>query len=61
MVEALERAGDSPTRESLIAGLEGARSLDLGGLSLSYSADDHQGMNVIYKTAIQDGKAVPIE
>ncbi|MEM7376291.1 MAG: ABC transporter substrate-binding protein [Pseudomonadota bacterium] len=61
MVEALERAGDSPTRDSLIAGLEGASSLDLGGLSLSYSSDNHQGMNVIYKTAIQDGKAVPIE
>ncbi|MEM6985845.1 MAG: ABC transporter substrate-binding protein [Pseudomonadota bacterium] len=61
MVEALALAGQSPTRDSLIQGLEQVNSHDLGGLSISYSSDNHQGLNHIYKTAIQDGKAVPIK
>ena len=45
LVEALRRAGPSPTRARVHEALESLRKFDLGGLSLSYSADDHSGLD----------------
>lgn len=40
-VDGLKRAGAKPTRESLIAGLEGLGTQSLGGFSVSFSPTDH--------------------
>ncbi|MDO9360217.1 MAG: ABC transporter substrate-binding protein [Polaromonas sp.] len=45
LVEGLRRAGAKPTREKLQAALEGLRKYDLGGLEVSYSPDDHTGLD----------------
>lgn len=45
LVEALRRAGPNPTRARVHEALESLRKFDLGGLSLSYSADDHSGLD----------------
>jgi ABC-type branched-subunit amino acid transport system substrate-binding protein len=44
LVEALRRAGPKPTRQKVLAALEGMKKFDLGGLEVSYSADDHTGL-----------------
>lgn len=45
LTEGLRRAGPKPTREKIQAALEGIRKLDLGGLEVSYSPDDHTGLD----------------
>ncbi|EER61261.1 Extracellular ligand-binding receptor [Acidovorax delafieldii 2AN] len=45
LVEGLRRAGPKPTREKVHAALEGLRKFDLGGLEVSYSPDDHTGLD----------------
>jgi branched-chain amino acid transport system substrate-binding protein len=44
LVEGLRRAGKNPTRATLQAGLESLQKFDLGGLEVSYSANDHTGL-----------------
>ena len=57
LVEGLRRAGHTPSRESLIAGLETLRDFDFGGFSVTYSAKDHQGSSFTDLTIIErDGK-----
>ncbi len=58
-VEGLRRAGKSPTRESLIAGLESMKEVNLGGFEISYSAKDHSGSSYTDLTIIgRDGRFV---
>ncbi len=46
LVAGLRRAGPKPSRESLIAALEGIRNFNLGGgLEVSYSPLDHTGLD----------------
>jgi branched-chain amino acid transport system substrate-binding protein len=45
LVEGLKRAGPKPDRAKLHAGLEGIRNWDMGGLTLSFSATDHSGLD----------------
>ncbi len=45
LVEGLRRAGPNPTRERLHEALESFKKFDLGGLTLSYSPDDHSGLD----------------
>ena len=40
-VEGLKKAGNKPTRDSLIAGLEGIGTQTMGGFSVSFSPTDH--------------------
>jgi ABC-type branched-subunit amino acid transport system substrate-binding protein len=57
LVEGLQRAGAKPTREKLQAALEGIRKLDIGGLEVSYSPDDHTGLDFADLSIIgTDGK-----
>ena len=44
LTEALRKAGRNPTREGLQAALNGLRNVDLGGLELSFSPQDHTGL-----------------
>ena len=38
------QAGRNPTRESLLAALNGLHHLDIGGMIVSYSPGDHSGL-----------------
>lgn len=57
LVEALRRAGPKPDREKIQLALEGIRKLDLGGLEISYSPQDHTGLDFADLSIIgSDGK-----
>ncbi len=57
LVEGLRRAGTKPSREKIQAALEGIRKLDIGGLEVSYSPEDHTGLDFADLSIIgTDGK-----
>jgi branched-chain amino acid transport system substrate-binding protein len=57
LVEGVRRAGPNPTRQKLVAALDNMRSFDIGGLEVSYSPDDHTGLDFADLSIIgQDGK-----
>jgi len=57
LVEGLKRAGHKPSREKIQAALEGLRKFDLGGLAVSYSPEDHTGLDFADLSIIgTDGK-----
>jgi ABC-type branched-subunit amino acid transport system substrate-binding protein len=57
LVEALRRSGGNPNRERLQAALEGLRKYDLGGLEVSFSPQDHTGLDFADLSIISaDGK-----
>lgn len=57
LVEGLRRAGPAPSRLKLQAALENMKKFDLGGVVISYSADDHTGLNFVDLSIIgPDGK-----
>ena len=45
LVEALRRAGPKPTRAKVLAALDGLKGYDVGGLEVSYSPQDHSGID----------------
>jgi len=45
LVEGLRRAGRNPDRASLVQALERMQRVDLGGLDVSFSAQDHSGLD----------------
>jgi ABC-type branched-subunit amino acid transport system substrate-binding protein len=59
LVEGLERAGRELNREKFINAIESIQELDLGIANLlSFSPGDHQGLERVYFTHLQDGKFV---
>jgi ABC-type branched-subunit amino acid transport system substrate-binding protein len=59
LVEGLKRAGRDLNRETFINSIESIHNLDLGiDNLLSFSASDHQGLERVYFTYLQDGKFV---
>lgn len=57
LVEGLRRAGVKPSREKIQAALEGIRKLDIGGLEVSFSPEDHSGLDFADLSIIgTDGK-----
>ncbi len=62
IVEALRRAGPSPTRASLRAALESMRVMDLGiGAPLTFGPERHQGLDNVYFTRVENGRWVPVQ
>jgi ABC-type branched-subunit amino acid transport system substrate-binding protein len=59
LVTALQKAGKDLTRESLVKTLEQLNT-NVGGLKVSFSAKDHQGLSSVYITQVKDGKALEI-
>jgi ABC-type branched-subunit amino acid transport system substrate-binding protein len=53
VVQALDRMGQSVTRKALLSTIKEAGEFDLGGITLSYGADDNQGMDQVFLTVIQ--------
>lgn len=58
LVEALKKT-DPLTREAFLSALENLK-MDAGGLKISFSRTDHQGLREVFLTRIEDGKAVTI-
>lgn len=57
---ALERAGPQPTRQKLLAALESISHYeDIFGKTLSFSADDHTGVDEAVLIRVEDGYWVP--
>lgn len=57
LVEGLKRAGKDLTRENFIHAIESIKGDEIGmGLSLSYGAEDHQGMDKVYITQVIGGR-----
>ncbi len=57
LVEGLRRAGAKPSRDKIQLALEGIRKLDIGGLEVSYSPDEHTGLDFADLSIIgKDGK-----
>lgn len=61
LAAALERAGKDLTRDKLIEALETMKALNVGGLPISFSSDNHQASQQIFLTQIRDGKIVKIK
>lgn len=59
LVEGLKRAGRDLNRENFITAIESIQDLDLGIANmLSFSNRDHQGLERVYFTHLEDGKFV---
>lgn len=59
LTEGLRRAGRTLTRDSLIAGLESMREVNMGGFMVNYSAKNHQGSGFTDLTLIgRDGRFI---
>ncbi|WP_454765696.1 ABC transporter substrate-binding protein [Cupriavidus campinensis] len=59
LVEGLRRAGPEPTREKLVAALEGLRDYDLGGILISYSPTRHTGSSFVEMSIVSStGKLI---
>lgn len=57
LVEALRRAGPSPTRAKIEAALEGMKKFDIGGMEIHYTPEDHTGIEFADLSIIsQDGR-----
>jgi len=52
-IKALEGVGANVTRQGLLKAIADAGSIDLGGVTLTYGADDNQGMDQVFLTVIQ--------
>lgn len=57
---AVESVEGPLTRESFLEAIEKTGSFDLGEVLLTFGPDDHQGMNEVFLTAIENGQIVPI-
>ncbi|MBI1249542.1 ABC transporter substrate-binding protein [bacterium] len=59
--EITKRVDGELTREAFLDAVGSAGDIDLGGMTLHYGQDDHQGMDEIYLTIFRGGKVVPLE
>jgi branched-chain amino acid transport system substrate-binding protein len=59
--EAAGKVNGDLTRESLLQAVADAKTFDLGGVTLTFGPEDHQGMDEVYLTVIQDGKVQPLK
>jgi len=60
MLAALQQVGKSPTRQGLVDTLNGMKGVDVGGLQVALTADNHQALNQVFMTQIRDGRIVKI-
>ncbi len=62
MLRGMDRIAERPDRASIIAGLEGLGTFDLGmGTLLSLSADEHQACHQVWPTVIRQGAVVAVK
>ena len=57
LVEGLRRTGANPTGEKIRIALDAMRGFDIGGMDISYSINDHTGLDFVDLSIIgKDGK-----
>ncbi len=59
--EALKRAGKDLTRAKLTSAFEGMKGVDIGGIKVSFSGSQHQGLSQIFLVNIKAGQATPVK
>ncbi|MGB9368953.1 MAG: ABC transporter substrate-binding protein [Xanthobacteraceae bacterium] len=61
-IAALEKAGKDVTREGLLKAIKDTGKFDIGGLSMTFSAEKNEGLDKVWMTIIEaDGSFKPIE
>jgi ABC-type branched-subunit amino acid transport system substrate-binding protein len=61
-IAALDKAGTAPTRESFLKAIKDTGKFDFGGLSMTFGADDNEGLDQVFMTMIgADGKFTAVE
>ena len=62
VIAALDKAGPQPTRESLIKTIKDTGKFDIGGLSMTFSAEKNEGLDKVFLTVMQaDGTFKAVE
>ena len=60
-IEALRSSGETPTRDALLNAMQSLGTVDLGGVTMSFSQSDNQGMDDVFLTRItENGDFEPI-
>jgi ABC-type branched-subunit amino acid transport system substrate-binding protein len=60
LTEALKASEDPPSREGVVAALEGLGTFDLGlGLPLRLDSDEHQASHHVWATRLENGALLP--
>ena len=59
-VDSKEVAFATAGREAFLAAVKTTKSLDLGGFTVSFGDQDHQGSDTVYLTQFVGGKVEPI-
>ena len=54
LAEGLRRAGNTPTRDTLVAGLESMKDVNLGGFFVDFSPTKHTGSTFVDLTILTD-------
>lgn len=58
--QVLESLEGEPTRGAFIEAIEEIGTFDLGGVTLQFGPEDHQGMDEVFLTIISDGELQPL-
>ena len=61
MVMALEKAGTPPTQEGFLKAYEAMKDVDMGGIKLNFTPQNHQGQSNVFLEIVQGGKLVPFK
>ncbi len=59
--EVVQRVDGELTRESFIEAVDASGAIDLGGITVTFGADDHQGMDEVFLTQFRGGQVVRLE
>ncbi len=61
-IAALEKAGATPSREGFLKAIKDTGKFDFGGLSMTFGADDNEGLDQVFMTMIgADGKFTAVD
>jgi ABC-type branched-subunit amino acid transport system substrate-binding protein len=61
-IAALEKAGPEPTRAGLLQAIKDTAEFDIGGLKMTFGANDNEGLDKVFMTVIEpDGSFKAIE
>ena len=57
---AAEKTGTDLTRENFLATVDKTGGFDLGGITLKFGPEDHQGLDDVFLTVVKGGQAGPL-
>lgn len=61
VIEVLKTLGPEPTQKAFLDAVFKTKDLDIDGVRVSFGADDNQGLDTVFLTAIQNGRVRPID